>query len=608
MTTMKSVFRMSLLAAVCGAVPVAASTAPSSTAVVSTLAGSGLPGFADGTRTSASFLMPVAVAYDPAGNLLVLDAAAQRIRRVRADGRVETVAGSGALQNGWVAGGFADGEGRTARFNWPRGIAVAKNGTIYVADTGNHCIRAITPSGRVTLFAGSPSRVGGRVGNADASRFMQPMGVAVDSKDNVYVADPQAGLRKIDAGGHVSELPLGHHPVGVSVAELGGNLTIYIADADGVLIAYPDGRHWRLRSLNRAAAADSAPDAPGTVEREMAMQAPVGYPQSLTTVPDDHLFFADPRTNTIRYLYPSYALSKTLAGMPTEDAAGEGAGFRDGDASEARFNEPLGTAASPDGTIAIADTGNRRIRLLHVDKVVDLAETPSLLPSDASPNVYRIILVGPSVTWYDSTGVDSITSRLQAKLEADNALAGANLAPNVRFMSGVATLDPLDSVARTVAELGVDKVLILDVTANTIAADGLVKALADPAAWQAPMTARLKSAGAILAAAHVRFIVAIHPLPYEFSANEDPISRGGLPGVGAGRIPELRIHDLLRQAVVASGVQLIDAYPDFRADAMSPSEPISGNVDSHYARHGRALYAESLARALEKLAPWVAGP
>jgi DNA-binding beta-propeller fold protein YncE len=576
--------------------------------VVSTLAGTGLPAITDGPASVASFLMPVALAYDGAGNLIVVDAAAQRIRRIRRDGSVETVAGSGSLAPGAtsVRGGYADGPGAAARFNWPRGVAVAKDGTIYVADTGNHCIRAVTPAGRVSVYAGSPARRGGDLGTRTQATFTSPMGLAAGTKGDLYVADPEIGLRKIDAAGNVTALPFGRAPTGVTVAEAQNALTLYVVDADGILIASPTGSPWRFLSLNRAGELEGGAgprDPAGTVNRDVSMQFPVGAALSLAQL-DGQLFYADPRGSTIRYAFPGYAFVQTIAGGANEDAAGESAGYRDGPRSEARFNEPLGTAATPDGaSIAIADAGNRRVRLLRFDAPHDLVQKQDLVPQDAgASNAFHILYAGASWTWYDSTGADSIASGIEAQLRSDRALAAVNLEPKVRIFGGLATLQPLESVAKAVADLGVDGVMVVDATQITTGTD-FGTAVAKPASWQPVFTAQLRAANAILKAAHIRLVVDIHPLPLEFSANEYPYSRMGLPENG-GRIPDLRFEPLLRQAVLDAGVDLIDTYPDFRADARQPSEPVSGSVDSHYAVHGREVLGRAIARGLEKLAPW----
>jgi sugar lactone lactonase YvrE len=107
------------------------------TGEVTTLAGSTY-GYADGTGTAAQFNYPFSIAADRSGNLYVADTYNNRIRKiVIATGAVTTLAGSGVL-------GYADGLGTAARFNWPSGITIV-GGKLYVADADNHRIRMITP-------------------------------------------------------------------------------------------------------------------------------------------------------------------------------------------------------------------------------------------------------------------------------------------------------------------------------------------------------------------------------------------------------------------------------------------------------------------------------
>ena len=112
---------------------------------------------------------------------------------------VTTFAGDGTA-------GLLNGTGQNTEFNQPSGIAVDKNGNVYIADRSNHVIRKITSAGEVTTFAGS-----GNAGYADATgtaaQFNFPTGVAVDMDGNVYVADQVNQLiRKITSGGIVSTL------------------------------------------------------------------------------------------------------------------------------------------------------------------------------------------------------------------------------------------------------------------------------------------------------------------------------------------------------------------------------------------------------------------
>lgn len=114
--------------------------------VVTTLAGNGKPGNVDGIGAAAQFNGPVGVAVDKAGNVFVADTYNDRIRRIAPDGTVTTVAGNGQP-------GDADGAAHSAGFDTPSGIAVALDGTLYIADTGNDAVRAISPGGLVSTLA-----------------------------------------------------------------------------------------------------------------------------------------------------------------------------------------------------------------------------------------------------------------------------------------------------------------------------------------------------------------------------------------------------------------------------------------------------------------------
>ena len=169
----------------------------SSTGVVSTLAGS-TAGFEDGTVTNALFNYPKGVAVDKDDNVYVADSSNHRIRKITPDGNVSTLAGSGTGSGG--NGVFADGTGATASFNSPMGIAVDSSGNVYVADTSNNRIRKIISStGVVTTLAGSTA--GFENGTVSNASFNAPGGVTVDSNGNIYVADiVNHSIRKITSG------------------------------------------------------------------------------------------------------------------------------------------------------------------------------------------------------------------------------------------------------------------------------------------------------------------------------------------------------------------------------------------------------------------------
>ncbi len=167
--------------------------------VVTTWVGSGAAGSADGTGTNASFTGPAGIAVDGTGTAYVADTGACKIRVVSAAGVVTTLAGSGVAT-------FADGTGASASFNYPWGVAVDSFGNVYVADSSNNRIRRVTPGGEVTTVAGSGAQAW-TDGTGTAANFAHPYGIAVGADGTIYVADTaNRRIRKITAVGSPGEL------------------------------------------------------------------------------------------------------------------------------------------------------------------------------------------------------------------------------------------------------------------------------------------------------------------------------------------------------------------------------------------------------------------
>jgi sugar lactone lactonase YvrE len=164
--------------------------------LVSTLAGTaGQIGSADGSGAAARFSGPISIAVDSTGSLYVLDAGyyspdsrSAIIRKITQDGMVTTIAGT------WGMSGSADGIGAAARFDSPRGLTVDAAGNVYVADTGNHVIRRISPAGVVTTLAGNPGSQGIRLGPSPVS-LGSPTSVSFAAPHFLIIRDGASVLR-----------------------------------------------------------------------------------------------------------------------------------------------------------------------------------------------------------------------------------------------------------------------------------------------------------------------------------------------------------------------------------------------------------------------------
>ena len=269
---------------------------------VTTLAGNGTAGFADGANTDAQFNLPYGVACDASGNVYVADQANNVIRRIEAaTGAVSTLAGN------VLVSGTLNGTGTAARFGAPSGVACDASGNVYVADQGNHRIRRIVAAtGVVSTLAGSTQ--GFADGTGSAAQFNTPTGVASDASGNVYVADQTNHVirRIVAATGAVSTLA--------------GSGTAGYADATG-----------SAAQFNRPFGV--ACDASGNV------------------------YVADRSNQVIRRIVAATGAVSTLAGNGTP-------GFADGPPTTAQFYAPTGVACDASGTLYIADRINDRIRVV----------------------------------------------------------------------------------------------------------------------------------------------------------------------------------------------------------------------------------------------------
>ncbi len=164
------------------------------TNIVSVIAGTGAAGYVDGIGSIARFNGPNSVSYKN-GFLYITEASGHKVRKLDLNNNntVTTVAGSGIA-------GFQNGTVGNAKFNNPFSAYADNNGNVYVADYGNHCIRLVS-NGQVTTFAGTPTSSGNTNGANLSAKFNKPRNIIGDSNGDLYVADLLNNMiRKISGG------------------------------------------------------------------------------------------------------------------------------------------------------------------------------------------------------------------------------------------------------------------------------------------------------------------------------------------------------------------------------------------------------------------------
>ena len=323
-----------------------------------TLAGAaGSPGSADGTGSEARFRYPFGVAVDGSGTIYVADFANHTIRKITPTGVVTTLAGVAG------AAGSADGTGRGARFRFPAAVTLDGSGNLYVADTYNHTIRKITPTGVVTTLAGTPGVFGSADGTGSAARFDLPAAVAVDGSGNLFVTDRNNhAIRKITPTGVVTTLAgtpgaLGSadgtgsdarfdKPQGMAID---GSGNLYVADRNNHTIrkVTPAGV---VTTLAGSAGMAGSADGTGTDAR-------FDLPFGLAVDSVGAVYVADWNNHTIRKVTPAGVVT-TLAGTAGRP------GCSDGAPSAVRFDLPRGVAVDGSNNVYVADTDNHAIRKL----------------------------------------------------------------------------------------------------------------------------------------------------------------------------------------------------------------------------------------------------
>jgi hypothetical protein len=307
----------------------------------------GVTGFTDGpgatalfgyttsqSTTASSPTGPIGLAVTANGTVYLADTAGHALRAISPAQVVSTLAGYVGV------GGRTDGAGELARFSHPLGVAVAGDGTIFVADTFNHVIRRVTPAGFVTTIAGQSQSPGYADGPGPAATFLHPGAITVDRQGVVYVADAYNLIRRLTPPGAaptwtVSTLA-GSPGQGGSVDGTGASARF------GVTHGTPANISTLTSGLT------TAPTSIGTTYY-------IGAVQSLAVDGAGHVLVADTTWHTLRRVTPAGVVT-TIGGL-----AGT-SGLVNGNGPEARFSRPTGLAFDAQGVLYVADSSNLVIR------------------------------------------------------------------------------------------------------------------------------------------------------------------------------------------------------------------------------------------------------
>jgi len=460
--------------------------------VITTPAGNGdsdylgdAPPYGDGGPAIDAVISPTDVELAPDGSLYIADSNSGRIRRVDLDGVITNVAGT------YPGGDYGDGGPATdARLDRPHGIAFGPDGSLYIADTYNNRIRRVGPDGMISTVAGTGDLFyRGDGGPATQATLNFPRDVAVAPDGSLYIADDYNNrIRRVGTDGIISTVAGGGDarygddggpaigaylvgPGGVAVAPDG---SLYIAETFGHRIrrVRPDGIITTVAGTSyRGYFGDGGP----------AIEAGLNHPHGVAVGPDGSLYIADTLNQRIRRVGPD-GIIYTLAGTGEFSYNGD-----ERPATGAMLNYPSGVALDFDGNLYVADWFNLRVR--RVGAALPGTDNADIfVPSEEGGELYHFDPSGRHLETLDTltgavlysfgynpggllvsiTDVDGEVTRIEREPAGD---PGAMFAPNGQRTD--LTLDPNGYLATVSNPAG-------DTHRMVYSADGLLTSYADP--------------------------------------------------------------------------------------------------------------------------------
>jgi streptogramin lyase len=331
---------------------------------IAAFADEGLPG-----RVSALYL-PVDMTFDAAsGELLVLDWNNHRLRTLQTDGNVVNLAGTGFIGDGIfdeATGTWTDGDASAFAFDHPSDIAIAPDGSLYIAAYHNSRVDRLS-SGEVRYFAGNGQQgYGGDDGPAAEAVFDLVPSIALADDGTLYASDQgNAVIRAVAPDGTITRF--------AGTAGVPG----YTGDGGPALEATIGGNSSAVDPSNRLALhdgglylADTANDvirridlASGEIETVVGLEEELARPRDIAFGPDGTLFIADTDNHCIRAVDIDGAVTDFAGhcGTPTIFGQDVGEGV---DPLDATLQTPYGVDVDPSGNVYIADTNNQVVRVV----------------------------------------------------------------------------------------------------------------------------------------------------------------------------------------------------------------------------------------------------
>jgi trimeric autotransporter adhesin len=301
------------------------------------------------------------------------------------------------------------GKATSAGLASPDDVAVDAMGNIYIADSGNNCIRLVTKStGIITTVAGTGSSgYNGDGGRAILSKLSYPRGIAVDGSGNFYIADTYANrIRVVAKGNGIITTVAGTGSIGSSgngglatLATIYNPRTLAVDTSRNIYIA--DSGNNLIRVITKSTGIITTVAGTGSSgtggDGGLATLASLNYPYGVAVDVSGNVYIADTLSHRVRVVTKSTGIITTIAGIGSSGSSGDG-----GLATTAALSYPCDVTIDASGNVYIADTDNYRIRM-----VTKSTGTMSTVAGTGSNDYSGDGGQATSATLYNSRGVTS---------------------------------------------------------------------------------------------------------------------------------------------------------------------------------------------------------